>query len=142
MTPAQRIDALVSDLSQLAAPSHPEIERIVGVPLAKVKENKYFEFFAAEDAGAPLADVDLRIKKDGSGKGLLVLGVAEEARVSEEELALSRFGLEPRLSVNPEIPPEGTVDLAYGLDLVEARFQLTAKSRTLRLIAFEWGLSS
>lgn len=136
------IEALSNELVQLAVPSLPAIERIVGVTFAKVKENQYYEFYVGIGPDPQLADLDLRIKKDGSGKALLVLNIAEEAQLVEDALALDRFGIEPRLDVNAEIPPEGTVALTYSLDSAEIRFQFTATSRTLRLIAIEWGLNS
>lgn len=141
-TASQRIEVLVSQLRQLAVPTPHDVARIVGDPLHKVKENPHFEFFASEQPGGPFAEADLRIKKDGSGKGLLVLKAAQDALVGQDELELEALGEPLHIRANPQIPPEGTVDMAYRLDGVEVRFQLLATAKTLRLLAFEWGLDS
>jgi len=140
MTNGERIANIVSGMTQLTVPAQADVERQLGIALTKQRENRFWGFFEGEQSAPPFAGVDLRLSKD-EPRALLVLQLADDATVTEAELNLPQYGAPLGIDVNPDIPHEGVVAHRYQIGTAQVSFQLTAGSKTLRLLAIEWGAS-
>lgn len=127
----------------LVQPGSLDVSRIEGVLQAKfsqVKKNDYWTFYEFRLSKGPFDHGDFRISNDGS-KALLGLWPDPAKALAERELDLTHWGPISGIDVNPHIQPEGTDAYIFDVRGVRVSFQLLHRSRQLRSVVLEWGVS-
>jgi hypothetical protein len=132
------IDAVIV----LKKPEPADVAKALKVPLPLTESKLAFEKHAAVFAKGPFSDANLRYTK-GTAFGQLSLTARKEPPIHRNELDLLRFGPLPGPSINPDIPPEGTVSYKFEFpaeapNVVELIFQFTAKSKVLSAVVLAW----
>lgn len=138
MTTDQEVGTLVKGLGGLPEPAPKEVERLLAAKLPLKDENNFYTIFGTDLTTPPFSQAELRLNKADPTQGLLVLTAAPASSPQEAELNLAQYGPVASVKVNPRIPPEGTVSKVIMLGDVKVSFQLTAKSKQLRLVSLEW----
>jgi len=134
---AARVLSLLDDLLAHAKPDPAAVAAVLGVSFSLEQAGKAWRTLEASTAPPPFRSVELRLAR-GEERGLLVLALAAEYRLEQRALDTSDWG-EPRLQVNPDIPPEGVVGHVYQIGPVALTLQFTARSHLLRQAVLEWG---
>lgn len=129
---------LVERLTAVSEPELADFEQALGGEAEAGKKNPNWQMFDFELEQGAFERADLRLVTNGQ-RVRLILWTPEDSALAEGELELAGWG-EPRsITVNPDIPPEGTMTYFFDVNDVKVSVQLTRDSRRLRSMILEWG---
>ena len=132
------VDSLVRSVSGLVAFDKANIEALAGAPLQAGDEDPDLVQYSADLPQGPFSRVELRVpaqQRDHAWR-LVIAYVRPGTRLSFAELRGELIPADSAVSINPRVPPDGTVTYAVEQPGLSTRYQFGARSSCLQLIAF------
>jgi hypothetical protein len=114
-----------------------QLEAYLAAKLAQTDENLYWKFYEFTTQGA-FAHGEYRLSKEGKS-AMLILSTADDSQITLDDLGLKDWGEVRHITVNPRIPPEGTVTHIYSVNGVKVSLQFTHTTERLLDAVLEWG---
>jgi hypothetical protein len=125
---------LLDALMAIDSPDERNVGSVLSATFSLQQENPSWRFFGSDLSSGPFSEASLRLKKHDTGA---LLSLQPRGSITEEDLDLKQWG-EPRLDINPRIPPSGVKTFSYTRSGVRISFQIRMRARTLRTIAIAW----